>query len=73
MTAAQRFLNIDIDIDTLTPTELAGAAEAMLLNMVPCDYCGWFVPQRFQIEFYLMGGCEVCDDCEAQFQARKGR
>lgn len=62
----QEFLNADPD--RLTHAENAVVAEALLLCLIPCHFCGYWTPQRFEIEFYLFGGCEVCDSCEELFQ-----
>ena len=63
------FLNINTD--TLNGADLAEVSEALLLGMIPCHFCGEWTPQRFESEFYLLGGCEVCDECEAKFQQSK--
>ncbi len=59
---------LNIDSNMLNGAELAEVSEALLLLMIPCHFCEKWTPQRFEFEFYLEGGCEVCDDCEAQFR-----
>jgi hypothetical protein len=66
MTAIE-YLNIDIDI--LTPAELAGAAEAALLDLIPCEFCSAWVPRAHDIDYYLADGIEVCEECLRQIDA----
>jgi hypothetical protein len=65
-TAIQRFLNTDAD--AIPSADLPVIAEAWLLDLVPCEFCLSWVPRQHESDYYLIGGIEVCDDCEARFQ-----
>ncbi len=66
MTAAQGFLNLDPD--SVAEEELPAFAEALLCDLIPCEFCRAWVPRHHEFDFYLLGGIEVCDRCEERFQ-----
>jgi hypothetical protein len=58
----QEFLTIDPD--TLTADQLAEVAEAMLCDLIPCEYCSSWVPRSHEWGYYKMGGVEICPVCQ---------
>ena len=71
MTAAQRFLNTNPD--TLDADQLADLSTHVLLDEMPCEFCPTWVPRHYETDYYLIGGVEVCPECEAKFQENKRR
>ena len=65
-TAIQRFLNTDAD--AIPIDDLPVIAEALLCDLVPCEFCLSWVPRQHETDYYLLGGIEVCDRCEERFQ-----
>jgi hypothetical protein len=70
-TAIQRFLHTDAD--AIPIDDLPVIAEAWLLDLVPCEFCLFWVPRQHETDYYLLGGVEVCVECEGKFQENKQR
>ena len=57
---------ITADADHLTPAELADLATHLLLDEVPCHFCGKVWMAR---DYDHSGDCETCDDCHNRIKA----
>ena len=64
---AQEFLAINLD--TLTSDQLAAVAEAMLCDLMPCEYCEGWTARTHEWDFYKKGGVECCEVCQEQHEA----
>ena len=67
MTAAQSFLNLDPD--SLSADNLPVVAEALLCDLMPCEFCSCWVERQHEWDFYRRGGVEICDECQEQIDA----
>jgi len=67
-TAIQRFLNTDAD--AIPTGDLPVIAEALLCDLMPCEFCSsnW-VPRHYDLTYYRLSGVEICDECQEQIDA----